>query len=420
MTDRHEEALASAVGRSAERPTKVETGVEDLKSVLSATCDLGECLDAVPAGVREPYRSFERFFDALDAAGWPLGVRARVRLLNDHDLPAAAVVRAGSLLASGELDRPAGVFAYTFTMTTTERAGSPGVVAHPGGARTKTWKVASVPGGGPGNEYVLLAAAEPARRPLEADALAEECLELAGKVRAQLRALVENIGGLPLLGGEVRPALVEPGGDEIEGPRLMLGDCPAVVARAAADGLPFVMPAFVGPDGEPAAPEGVFLDLTPLAPADAERPGRPSGAIVLLRTHIAERLLQRQRVTDTQLFQPVPTDVGVARCTKGGVMVPAPGGCTLALSAVTFNDRPGPGSIALTNITPDEAGLKRMGLAVEGLFSAPERRMMCRDRAGEFLRMFVISTTTPDGGRRVGALATMTFAPTVPQRAVAL
>jgi hypothetical protein len=140
----------------------------------------------------------------------------------------------------------------------------------------------------------------------------------------------------------------------------------------------------VDSDGEVHSPEGYWLDLTPPALSDAERPGTCASAMVAIRNDIAGRLLRPPALIAEQLFIALPDHQGVGHVTRGGVMVPLSPWQSHPVAAATFRPYDGGEGIALTNITPDEGGRRAIAVALAALFAGEPTRSACRDRAGSF------------------------------------
>lgn len=411
--DAREARFWPAVGELPHRSSSKETGAQDLLRLLEATEGLGVDLDREEAHPR--FSSISTLFEALDEHV-ALGRRSRERILAAHDLPEAVAIRVAELWEAGWLPELAGVHTHTRTERTLLEKGTPGVTVHPDGTKTVTYVFASLSGGSLEAPYSLPVRAEPACQPTDPWALALQAMAMACEARDVLRREIPKAGSLPLIGGTVCPAQITLEDGRIVGDPVALGDVGEVVQTLQHHQIPMIMHAMVGTGGDLQAPSNVYLDLTPTAGPDTERPGTCAGLPVLIRKDVPARLLEAHRTVAHQMFIKVPVRVpGItARCSTGGVMYDLANRTQLVLCAVTYSGVGAPG-IAVTNIERSPIGLHRLALALDALFSV--ERGECRDRVGDlFMSMFNISATTPMGAKAIAAIGMLTVIPTVLRR----
>jgi hypothetical protein len=402
-----------AVGELPHRSSSKKTGAQDLVRLIEATEGLGVDLDREEA--YPWFGSISMLFDALDVYA-VLGRRSRERILAAHDLPEVVAVRVAELWEAGWLPDLAGVHVHSRTERTLLEKGTPGVTVHPDGTKTVTYVFASLSGGSLEAPYSLPVRAEPACQPTDPKALALQAMTMACEARDVLRREMPKAGSLPLIGGTVCPAQVTLDDGRIVGDPLALGDVAEVVQTLQHQQIPMVMHAMVGPAGDLEAPSNVFLDLTPTAGPDAERPGACAGITVLIRKDIPAQLLVAHRTVAHHMFVKVPVRVPgtTAWCSTGGVVYDLADATQLVLCAATYSGVNAPG-IAVTNIERSPIGLHRLALALDALFSV--ERGDCRDRVGDlFMSMYNISATTPVGAKAVAAIGMLTMIPTVMRR----
>jgi len=409
-----------AVGKIEDRHTSERRGLEDLVKLHCAARRLGASIDTLPYDDSVAFTSFAMLFEELEEVGeHSFGRLERTRITEAHDIQLASSLSAIAQIEAEELDAAAGIYIHACTVPTVMRRGSRGVVVHPGGGKTVTLVFASVAGGAPGSEYSHVVLADFAGDPLDVDAVGRQAFDLGVRARELTRELIHDIGPLPIVGGTIAAAELDGELEVVERP-VALGDLPAVVEHAARTDEPFVLMAFLGEDGDLRAPDDYWLDLTPPAALDTERPGACGGAMVAIRHDIVGRLLRPPAVVAEQLFLPLPDCGGVGQVTRGGVMVPISRWRSHPVAAATFRPYDGGEWIALTNIRPTEQGPAAIARALAALFSGEPTRTSCRERAGRFAQRFAISTTSLPGSRTVAGMFLLAFAPTVPKHRAAL